>query len=73
MINELYVEAMIDAIEKQAERNGDTYILQGIEIIKKMNDLRDDLGNKLHKVPHKNYPEILRHLEAIEELFDKKE
>ena len=73
MIGNLFIDALIDAALEKARENGETDILQGAEIIKKICGLHDDLGNKLHKVPHENYPEILCHLEAIEELFKSEE
>ena len=52
----------------------DFYIC-GMRIIEKICDIYfgeydgDKFGEKLAKAPHENYPEILEHLERIEELL----
>lgn len=52
----------------------DFYIC-GVCIIRKITDIyfgecdNDDFGKRLAEAPHKNYPEILEHLERIEELL----
>mgnify|MGYP003491003120 CR=1 FL=1 len=56
----------------------DFYIC-GIRIIEKICDIYfgeydddDDFGKRLAQAPHENYPEILEHLERIEELLKSK-
>lgn len=73
MIDEQYVDALFDAVTNMAEKRGDTHIKQGVEIIKKIGDITSELGEKLAKTPHENYPEILSHMEAIEELLNSEE
>lgn len=73
MIDEQYVAALFDAVTNMAEKRGDTYIRQGVEIIKNVGDIASELGKKLAQAPHENYPEILEHLERIEELLKSEE
>lgn len=73
MIDEQYMNVVFNAVINEAKKRGDTYIRQGVEIIKNVGDIESELGEKLVQAPHENYPEILEHLERIEELLKSEE
>lgn len=73
MFDEQYIDALLNAVINEAEKRGDTYIRQGVEIIKNVGDIGSELGEKLAQAPHENYSEILEHLGRIEELLKSEE
>ena len=73
MIDEQYMDAVFNAVINEAKKRGDTYIRQGVEIIKNVGDIESELGEKLAHAPHENYSEILEHLGRIKELLKSEE
>lgn len=63
--NDILIDIALEIVDKDCEKD----FQEGIKIIEKLYSLGDKFGEKLAKAPHENYPEILEHLERIEELL----